>query len=57
MAIEYGSIIRNANKDGIEHFGYVDGISQPLFLKEEVDEWMKFHNVGSIGPCGASGTT
>ncbi len=52
VAIEYGSIIRNANKDGIEHFGYVDGISQPLFLKEEVDEWMKFHNVDPSAPVG-----
>jgi Dyp-type peroxidase family len=26
----------NANGDGIEHFGYVDGRSQPLFLEEDV---------------------
>jgi Dyp-type peroxidase family len=37
LQIEYGHVIRNANGDGIEHFGYVDGISQPLFLQEEVD--------------------
>lgn len=36
VAIEYGSAIRNANGDGLEHFGYVDGISQPLFLVDEV---------------------
>lgn len=35
--LEYGSAIRNSNGDGLEHFGYVDGISQPLFLKDEVD--------------------
>lgn len=52
VAIEYGNIIRNANKDGIEHFGYVDGISQPLFLKDEVDDWMKFHNVDPLAPVG-----
>jgi Dyp-type peroxidase family len=44
-SIEYGHVIRNANDDGIEHFGYVDGISQPLFLKDEVDNYMKFHNI------------
>jgi deferrochelatase/peroxidase EfeB len=32
---EYGNAIRNANGDGLEHFGYVDGISQPLFFKDE----------------------
>lgn len=49
IAVEYGNVLRNDNGDGIEHFGYVDGISQPLFLKEEVDEWMKFHNADPTG--------
>ena len=43
--VEYGNAIRNANGDGLEHFGYVDGVSQPLFLKDEVDGYMKFHNI------------
>lgn len=43
--IEYGNAIRNANKDGLEHFGYVDGISQPLFLKDEVQAYMSFHSI------------
>lgn len=43
--IEYGNAIRNANQDGLEHFGYVDGVSQPLFLKDEVDEYMRYHGV------------
>lgn len=34
---ERGLGLHNANGDGIEHFGYVDGRSQPLFLQEEVD--------------------
>jgi Dyp-type peroxidase family len=42
--VEYGHGIRNANGDGLEHFGYVDGISQPLFLKDEVSAYMSFHN-------------
>ena len=32
--IEHGNTIRNINKDGLEHFGYVDGISQPLFFED-----------------------
>lgn len=39
VTLEYGSAIRNASGDGLEHFGYVDGISQPLFLKDEVDKY------------------
>ncbi|HEX4813727.1 MAG TPA: Dyp-type peroxidase [Nonomuraea sp.] len=34
---ETGRGMRNPAGDGIEHFGYVDGRSQPLFLKDEVD--------------------
>lgn len=41
LTAEYGAAIRNANGDGLEHFGYVDGISQPLFLKEDMDEYRK----------------
>ena len=41
LHIEYGHAIRNANGDGIEHFGYVDGVSQPIFLKDELDEFKK----------------
>ena len=44
-AVEYGNVIRNDNGDGIEHFGYVDGISQPLFLQDEIDAYMAFHNI------------
>jgi Dyp-type peroxidase family len=43
LTIEYGKAIRNANGDGLEHFGYVDGISQPLFFKEEVDANLSIH--------------
>ena len=31
-----GMAYKNKNRDGIEHFGYVDGRSQPLMLKEDV---------------------
>ena len=34
---EIGLAIKNQNLDGIEHFGYVDGRSQPLLLVEEIE--------------------
>ena len=39
IRIEYGNAIRNANGDGLEHFGYVDGVSQPLFFKDEFEKF------------------
>jgi Dyp-type peroxidase family len=45
--IEYGNAIRNANGDGLEHFGYVDGISQPLFLQDEIDDYFGFHSTNN----------
>jgi Dyp-type peroxidase family len=35
---EKGHGQHNANGDGIEHFGYVDGRSQPLFLTEDIND-------------------
>ena len=37
QAVELGKSICNDDKNGIEHFGYVDGRSQPLALQEDVD--------------------
>ena len=39
IRVEHGNAIRNANGDGLEHFGYVDGISQPLFFKDECEKF------------------
>ena len=36
LGVEIGRGQRNANGDGIEHFGYVDGRSQPLVLEEDI---------------------
>lgn len=33
--VELGKALRNENEEGIEHFGYVDGRSQPLYLKSD----------------------
>jgi Dyp-type peroxidase family len=38
LGVEAGLGQHNAHGDGIEHFGYVDGRSQPLFLREEIAE-------------------
>lgn len=32
-----GRAMHNSNGDGIEHFGYVDGRSQPLFFVEDIE--------------------
>jgi Dyp-type peroxidase family len=37
LAQEIGVAYRNENKDGIEHFGYVDGRSQPLLITEDIE--------------------
>jgi Dyp-type peroxidase family len=34
---ETGRSYKNANGDGIEHFGHVDGRSQPLLLREDIE--------------------
>ncbi|MFY7844589.1 Dyp-type peroxidase [Chryseobacterium gambrini] len=38
VKIENGNVIRNEDGAGIEHFGYADGISQPLFFSDEIQE-------------------
>jgi Dyp-type peroxidase family len=40
--VEIGEALRNQDREGIEHFGYVDGRSQPLYLKSDFD----FDNAG-----------
>jgi Dyp-type peroxidase family len=37
VADETGCSLTNSRGDGIEHFGYVDGRSQPLFIDEELE--------------------
>ncbi|MEL6930932.1 MAG: Dyp-type peroxidase, partial [Cyanobacteria bacterium J06600_6] len=35
---EDGFVIRNNNHQAIEHFGFVDGVSQPLFLQRDIEK-------------------
>jgi Dyp-type peroxidase family len=37
IAAQKGLSQHNSHGEGLEHFGYVDGRSQPLFLKEDID--------------------
>ncbi len=37
--VEYGNSLRNSDNAGIEHFGYVDGTSQPLFFVDEIERY------------------
>lgn len=48
ITTEEGKALRNDNHDGIEHFGYVDGTSQPLFFKDEFDTFNE-NNSGLVG--------
>ena len=45
---ETGRGLHNTHGDGIEHFGYVDGRSQPLFLEEDIAE--EPHTAARLGP-------
>lgn len=38
LGTQEGRGMHNANGEGIEHFGYVDGRSQPLFFTEDIDD-------------------
>lgn len=37
VSVQEGHGLHNGNGDGIEHFGYVDGRSQPIFLTEDLE--------------------
>jgi Dyp-type peroxidase family len=50
VAVEHGEALRNEDEEGIEHFGYVDGRSQPLFLDTD------FRDLKADGTFGAKTT-
>jgi Dyp-type peroxidase family len=36
-AVEHGRALWNAQEESIEHFGYADGLSQPLFFQSDIE--------------------
>ena len=50
LAVEYGNALRNENGDGIEHFGYVDGRSQPLFLNSDIEAENNKDGIDNFNP-------
>ena len=44
-SIEFGDALKNTEKAGIEHFGYVDGVSQPLFFEDEIEKYKEQNNI------------
>jgi Dyp-type peroxidase family len=49
-SVEMGQVIRNKTEDAIEHFGYADGLSQPLFFADQVAQPATKHWDPSAGP-------
>jgi Dyp-type peroxidase family len=50
LADEVGRTLTNANGDGIEHFGYTDGRSQPLFAEEDLERERERGGIGAWNP-------
>jgi len=48
-AVERGKALFNREGAGLEHFGYVDGISQPLFFDDEWEQYRKDNNIQNPG--------
>lgn len=48
--IETGKVLRNKNQHVIEHFGFADGVSQPLFLKRDIDKVKKEQGLDKWDP-------
>ncbi len=43
--LENGEALFNMEESGIEHFGYVDGVSQPLFFDDEWNKYLLDNNI------------
>jgi Dyp-type peroxidase family len=51
ITTQYGRVIKNPDtKDTVEHFGYIDGRSQPLFLKEEIELQIRREGIDQYDP-------
>ncbi|WP_445249566.1 RICIN domain-containing protein [Microcoleus sp. OTE_8_concoct_300] len=45
-----GYVLRDRNLEEIEHFGFRDGVSQPLFLKRDIDKEREHNNFDQWDP-------
>jgi Dyp-type peroxidase family len=52
-AVEHGRVLRNAQGESIEHFGYADGLGQPLFFQEDIDRERPERNGTTVWAPGA----
>jgi Dyp-type peroxidase family len=50
VAVQTGDAIFNKEGAGLEHFGYVDGISQPLFFEDEIDNYRVENSISASTP-------
>jgi Dyp-type peroxidase family len=55
LAIEHGCVLRNNADESVEHFGYVDGRSQPLFLQTDIESESKKVGIDKWDPAAPLG--
>jgi Dyp-type peroxidase family len=55
LAVEHGRVMRNEAGESIEHFGYVDGRSQPLFLQTDVESKVEKGGIDKWDPTAPLG--
>jgi Dyp-type peroxidase family len=50
-AVEHGRIMRDAQEDSVEHFGFTDSRSQPLFFQRDIDPaWQREDRTNTWDP-------
>ncbi len=50
LTTELGRVLQNDHNDVVEHFGYIDGRSQPLFLKKDVESQKRREGIAQYDP-------
>ena len=51
-AVEWGRVMRNAQNYAVEHFGFVDGRSQPLFFENDIERERQQRDGTKVWPPG-----
>ena len=55
VSIEKGYVLKNKNNDTIEHFGFVDGISNPVFFNTDFEKIKQEQGVENFDPSAPFG--